>query len=613
MDPRPTDDPTPLMLRNAGRNLAALTGLFFVNLAAFIVCVTLFSLGAGLLVIMVGLFVLVGCLGAAGALARANKSVLAYAGVDLPATRYPRTSGGFGLLRRLRDPQSWRDLIHVPIAFVLSTFSFSVAVSWVFGGIGGVLYWFWGGYLPDDSQGLAYLLGFPNRFAESVVNAALGVIMILTAPAVLHGLVRLHAAVARGLLVDESSALRARVSELTTSRSAAGDEEARTLRRLERDLHDGPQQRLVRLGMDISSAQRRMATDPDQAQRLLDEAYQQTQDALGEIRQLSRGIAPPILSEQGLPAAITALAARNSVPTSVDVGDVTALRRRPERRVLHRRRGADQHGEAQPGLEVQRGDPPARRCRGGRRHRQRAGWGVAVPRPRSGRAGRPAGRCRRHPDGHLAGRRSDPDHRHHPGRARLTPDLGARPAGTSDFCADFTNCGCFRYKSRMRVLVADDSVLLREGLLRLLDEAGHTVVAAVGDAPSLLSAAVEHRPDAAVVDIRMPPTMTDDGLRAAVEARRIVPGMAVLLLSAYVESSYAEALLADGRGGVGLPAQGPGRLARGADRRPDHDPRRRHRARPRRGRPAARPATGRPARAADAARAGGARADGGGP
>ncbi len=103
----------------------------------------------------------------------------------------------------------------------------------------------------------------------------------------------------------------------------------------------------------------------------------------------------------------------------------------------------------------------------------------------------------------------------------------------------------------MRVLVADDSVLLREGLLRLLDEAGHTVVAAVGDAPSLLAAAAEHRPAIAVVDIRMPPTMTDDGLRAAVEARRAQPGLAVLLLSAYVESSYAEALLADGRGGVG--------------------------------------------------------------
>lgn len=103
----------------------------------------------------------------------------------------------------------------------------------------------------------------------------------------------------------------------------------------------------------------------------------------------------------------------------------------------------------------------------------------------------------------------------------------------------------------MRVLVADDSVLLREGLLRLLDEAGHTVVAAVGDAPSLVTAAAEHRPDAAIVDIRMPPTMTDDGLRAAIEARRVDSELAVLLLSAYVEKSYAEALLADGRGGVG--------------------------------------------------------------
>ena len=103
----------------------------------------------------------------------------------------------------------------------------------------------------------------------------------------------------------------------------------------------------------------------------------------------------------------------------------------------------------------------------------------------------------------------------------------------------------------MRVVVADDSVLLREGLLRLLDEAGHTVLAAVGDAPSLVEAAVEHRPDVAVVDIRMPPTMTDDGLQAAVQARAAVPSMGVLLLSAYVEKSYADALLSDGRGGVG--------------------------------------------------------------
>jgi signal transduction histidine kinase len=323
--PAPDADSGSVMLRNAGRNFAALVGMFFVSVAAFVVGVTLFSLGVSTAVIMVGFFVLVGCLMAAGGTARATKSLLAYAGVELPQTVYPPTGSGLEILRRLRDPQSWRDLLYVLVAFVLNVFSFSVAVSWVFGGIGGVLYWFWGRFLPDPTQGVPYLLGFPGRFADVMFNTVLGVILILTTPAVLSGLVRMHAAVARGLLVDENSALRARVSELTTSRSAAGDAEAQTLRRLERDLHDGPQQRLVRLGMDISTARRRLATaaDPEQVQRLLDEAYQQSQDALSEIRQLSRGIAPPILAEQGLQSAITALAARNTVPTSVDVGAVT--------------------------------------------------------------------------------------------------------------------------------------------------------------------------------------------------------------------------------------------------------------------------------------------------
>ena len=103
----------------------------------------------------------------------------------------------------------------------------------------------------------------------------------------------------------------------------------------------------------------------------------------------------------------------------------------------------------------------------------------------------------------------------------------------------------------MRVVLADDSVLLREGLARLLTEAGCDVVAVVGDAPALLEAVATHRPEAAVVDIRMPPTMTDDGLRAAVQARAAQPGLAVLMLSAYVELSYADVLLSDGRGGVG--------------------------------------------------------------
>jgi DNA-binding NarL/FixJ family response regulator len=103
----------------------------------------------------------------------------------------------------------------------------------------------------------------------------------------------------------------------------------------------------------------------------------------------------------------------------------------------------------------------------------------------------------------------------------------------------------------MRVVVADDSVLLREGLVRLLQEVDCDVVAAVQDAPSFLAAVAEHRPDVAVVDVRMPPTMTDDGLRAAVAARASQPQLGILMLSAYIELSYADVLLSDGRGGVG--------------------------------------------------------------
>ncbi|WP_440284456.1 response regulator [Geodermatophilus amargosae] len=103
----------------------------------------------------------------------------------------------------------------------------------------------------------------------------------------------------------------------------------------------------------------------------------------------------------------------------------------------------------------------------------------------------------------------------------------------------------------LRVVLGEDSVLLREGLVRLLEEAGTTVAAAVGDGPSLVRAVMAERPDVAVVDVRMPPTHTDEGLRAAVEVRRLAPGTAVLVLSQYVEVTYADELLADGRGGVG--------------------------------------------------------------
>ena len=97
----------------------------------------------------------------------------------------------------------------------------------------------------------------------------------------------------------------------------------------------------------------------------------------------------------------------------------------------------------------------------------------------------------------------------------------------------------------MRIVIADDAVLLRAGLERLLTDAGHEVVAAVGDAAGLLAAVSHHRPDLAVIDVRMPPTFTDEGVRAAVLIRQQDPEVALLVLSQYVEERYASDLIAD--------------------------------------------------------------------
>ncbi len=103
----------------------------------------------------------------------------------------------------------------------------------------------------------------------------------------------------------------------------------------------------------------------------------------------------------------------------------------------------------------------------------------------------------------------------------------------------------------MRVVIAEDLVLLREGLASLLTDSGHEVVAGVGDGDALLAALDEHRPDLAIVDVRMPPTQTDEGVRAAVEARRRRPDAAILILSQYVEERYASDLLSSGARGIG--------------------------------------------------------------
>ncbi|MGW2374970.1 MULTISPECIES: response regulator transcription factor [Kitasatospora] len=103
----------------------------------------------------------------------------------------------------------------------------------------------------------------------------------------------------------------------------------------------------------------------------------------------------------------------------------------------------------------------------------------------------------------------------------------------------------------MRILVAEDLYLLREGMVHLIEACGHEVVATAATGPETLDALLAHRPDVSVVDVRMPPTQSDEGLRAALAARRALPGLPILILSQHVEQLYARELLADGSGGVG--------------------------------------------------------------
>jgi DNA-binding NarL/FixJ family response regulator len=103
----------------------------------------------------------------------------------------------------------------------------------------------------------------------------------------------------------------------------------------------------------------------------------------------------------------------------------------------------------------------------------------------------------------------------------------------------------------MRVVIADDAAMLQAGLTRLLTDHGHEVCAAVSDGPSVLAAVAEHRPDVAIIDVRMPPTHTDEGLRAALSLRRDFPGTGILVFSQYVETTYTARLLAGGAAGIG--------------------------------------------------------------
>ncbi|WP_433889201.1 sensor histidine kinase [Streptomyces sp. CA-111067] len=234
--------------------------------------------------------------------------------LPVPAGRRPRR-----LAVILKDPATWRDLAWLAVDSVAGWFTGGGSFLLFAGGLFYLVYPVVFALTPPE----VFRTPLGPRFhlhsvAESVAMVPLGLLLLALWYASAVPLARLNALVIRSLLAPtEQARLRARVQQLAASRAETVDTQAGELRRIERDLHDGAQARLASLGMSLGLAEQLLAHDPQAAARLLAEARESTSTALVELRDLVRGIHPPVLADRGLDGAIQALALVNPVPTEV--------------------------------------------------------------------------------------------------------------------------------------------------------------------------------------------------------------------------------------------------------------------------------------------------------
>jgi len=326
--------------RSVPRDLGFLLLGLPISIVAFSVTISLIALGASTIVIWIGVPIMAAALYCARGFGELELGRLRLAGATPIVS--PQWSRGVrpGFVGHMRSVLStaayWRFLLHAALVnVVLSLFTWIFAVVWTVVGVGGLTHWFWAQFIPVDDDpfwlhtrifgfllpGFSPAATYDGLFAaESGLYAIWGVILLGTLPWVTNALVGLHQLFAELLLGESANAVLVRENEdLAVSRGSAVIAEDHSLRRLERDIHDGPQQRLIRLQFDISSAQRKMDADPVAAQALLAGALQQSKETLDELRSLSRGFAPPILQDRGLVAAVESLAGRSAVPVTVSL------------------------------------------------------------------------------------------------------------------------------------------------------------------------------------------------------------------------------------------------------------------------------------------------------
>jgi signal transduction histidine kinase len=304
------------------RELGYLLPILPIAIASLSVLTSVFWTGLGLSFVFVGLFIVLGALFIARGFGMVEVIRLKYSGfpaITPPAwDRKARSGGSFAkAFAPFIDGHYWLYLLWAMVVGpILGLVTWTIAFFWVVTAVAGTSYWLYSGLIPrGDGVHFTRLSTSGSDFANGVVTFVIGVIALLTLPYVTRGLTWLHWQVAHGMLgVFAAEQLQQQVAGLATSRSAAVAAEGTALRRLERDIHDGPQQRLVRLQMDLAAADRQMDADPAAARTLIAEAMQQSRDALEELRALSRGFAPPLLLDRGLVAALDSMATRSSIP-----------------------------------------------------------------------------------------------------------------------------------------------------------------------------------------------------------------------------------------------------------------------------------------------------------
>ncbi len=322
--------------RGVPRELGFLLPLLAIVVVGLTLTASLFFTGIG------GIFIIVGVLAVIAALFAARGfgmfELLRLRGAGVPAItppvwdRVPSEASWFArLMAPVVDGHYWLYLLHTMVVNpIVGIATWTVTIVWTTTAFGGVTYWLWSLWLDPEDRGYGLLdqlrlvmgpddaAAFVGSPAEIVLAFVVGLLFLATLPFVTHGLVLVHQGIARGMLAAFlSEQLKREVTGLAASRSAAVAAEGTALRRLERDIHDGPQQRLVRLQMDLAAADRQLDGDPAAARALIEEAMQQSKDALEELRSLSRGFAPPILLDRGLVAALESLAVRAALPLTI--------------------------------------------------------------------------------------------------------------------------------------------------------------------------------------------------------------------------------------------------------------------------------------------------------